>query len=161
MAAVPIFRVSETLREPFRLLGTLSTTKFRADTWVKDDWVTDLRVGNIVLSGFWRRSTSDWIFTPTAEDAARRLGDHRDFQVFDGYWGERVSIVLDESLSWQRAEIADVSDHSHCGICWATISSDENSSHYAAEGRVLCESCHDAHIRRRSLDFTSLGGPAV
>ena len=161
MAVVPTFRVSKTLTEPIRLLSTLSSTKYGADRWVEDGWVTALRAGNLILSGWWSRSEDDWVFHPTAEDAARLLGDHRDFQVFDGYWGERISIVLDESLSWHQAEAGDVLDHDHCRICWAAISSGENRIHYAAESNVICVPCHDAHIRGRSLDFTRLGGPAA
>ncbi len=161
VAVVPKFGVSEVVLDPFRLLGTLSSTEYGPDTWVKPGWLGDLRHEALVLSGRWSRTGDAWVFTPTAEDAEHLVGETREFQVLDGYWGERVWLTLDPSLSWRESIASDIPDHEHCRICWATISASENTHHYAADGLVICPKCYAAHIRNRSLDFTSLGGPAV
>ncbi len=161
MAVVPKFKVSEVLSDPFRLLGTLTSTEHGSETWVKAGWLGDLRHEALVLSGRWSQHGNEWAFMPTAEDAEQLVAEKREFQAFDGYWGERVWLTLDPTLTWQKAEASEIPDHDHCRICWATISASENVSHYAAESLVVCCSCYDAHVRSRSLDFTALGGPAV
>lgn len=161
MAVVPEFSVSEILSDPFRLLGTLSSTQYGADTWVKAGWLGDLRSETLVLSGRWSHHGDEWVFTPTAEDAEQLVAETRKFQVFDGYWGERVWLTLDPTLSWHHSEAGATPDHDHCRICWATISPSQNQSHYAADSLVICLSCYESYVRHRSLDFTSLGGPAV
>lgn len=79
-------------------------------------------------------------------------------EVLDGYWGDRADLVLDTSLIWNRHQWTDAADHDHCAICWATISTQEKSEHFAArypEGRRdrVCAPCYHNYVSKRALGF--------
>jgi len=76
-----------------------------------------------------------------------------EFDVLDGYWGDRAALVLDSCLAWVPDEWTQADDHDHCAICWAHIYVTENRDHFASStGKRVCAACYD-YVRSRSLDF--------
>ncbi|TMA33075.1 MAG: hypothetical protein E6J87_11175 [Deltaproteobacteria bacterium] len=162
MATLPRFRVHRIEEDPLRLVGEVSATEYQSETWIHAGWLGDLRVGNHFIAGRWSEAGTSWAFAPEDPHARDKIGEARDFEVFEGYWGERASLVLDESLDWHGSSWSDPIDHDHCRICWATINSQENAQHFAAsENLRVCPRCHSSYVQRRSIDFTALGGPAA
>ena len=162
MPTLPRFRVHRVEEDPLRLVGDLSTTEYGPRTWVQSDSLGNLRVGSCFVTGRWSEAGTSWAFAPEDPNALETIGDARDFEVFDGYWGERVALVLDESLGWNASSWTDDEAHDHCRICWSTINSEENADHLAAsESLCICSGCHSSYVRPRSIDFTELGGPAA
>jgi hypothetical protein len=98
------------------------------------------------------------------------------YPLLDGYWGERVKIVLDASRKWKRVkfkprdgimhyndgrveEIKGGWDHEHCKICWQTISAfeDEENFGYVDQADIwLCQSCYKKYKIPKSITFVNL-----
>jgi hypothetical protein len=162
MPGLPRFRVREIDHDPFRLIGDLTSTHYEARAWVQAGWLGDLRVGSRFVTGRWSEVGSSWAFTPDDPSAPETIADEREFDVFDGYWGERAALVLDEALIWRESAWADLDDHDHCQICSSTIDSRENARHFAASSTLrVCSGCHSAYVEPRSIDFSREGGPAA
>ena len=162
MSELPHFRVLKVEQGPLRLIGDLSSTRYGSETWVQSGWLGDLRIGSRFLRGRWSEAGACWAFSPEDQNALETVAEVRDFHVFDGYWGERAELVLDESLNWRDAIWSNPDDHDHCRICWGTISSEENTSHFAASAQVrVCPTCHSSYVQPRNIDFSPLGGPVA
>lgn len=162
MPELPRFRVRKIEQQPVRLIGELSSTHYGSETWVQAGWIGDLRVGNRFVTGRWSEAESEWAFSPENASALETIGAAREFPVFEGYWGERAEVVLDESLNWSESTWSDPTDHDHCRVCWATISSEGNTLHFAASPTLrVCPACYSSFVRPRSIDFSALGGPAA
>jgi len=162
MAELPRFHVHKVESEPLRLVGRLSSTEYGSEKWVRPGWLGDLRVGNRFVTGRWAEANPLWTFSPKDANALQTIGELREFEVFEGYWAERAELVLDESLNWADTAWTDSSDHDHCRICWATISSKENTRHFAASpSSRVCLSCYSLYVKPRSIDFSQLHGPAA
>ena len=97
MPELPRFQVRRIEDDPVRLIGTLSATRYGSQTWVQSGWHGDLRVGNRLVTGRWSQADSEWAFTPESPSALETIGAAREFPVFEGYWGERAELVLDQS----------------------------------------------------------------
>jgi hypothetical protein len=98
------------------------------------------------------------------------------YPLLDGYWGERVKIVLDASRKWKRVkfkprdsimhyndgrveEIKGGWDHEHCRICWQRISAyedEENFGYVDQNDSWLCLSCYKKYIIPQSIAFVNL-----
>ena len=162
MPELPRFRVRKIERDPVRLIGELSSTRYGSESWVEAGWLGDLRVGNRFVTGRWSQTEAEWVFSPERASALDTIGAAREFPVFEGYWGERAELVLDESLAWSSAKWGETADHDHCRICWASINSEENTVHYAASPNLrVCAACYSSYVQPRSVDFRELGGPAA
>jgi len=162
MPELPRFRVRKIEHNPLRLIGELSSTQYESQTWVQARWIGDLRVGNRFVTGRWSEAGSSWAFAPEDPSALDTIGNVRDFEVFEGYWGERAELVLNETLSWRESTWTDPNDHDHCRICWATINSEENACHFAASPALrVCSACHSSYVQPCNIDFSELGGPAA
>lgn len=167
MSGLPRFHVREIEHVPLRLVGDLSSTRYESETWVQAGWLGYLRVGNQLIRGRWAEAGSRWAFSPENASALTSVGSLREFDVFDGYWGERASLVLDQTLSWREAVWTDPNDHDHCRICWATIAAHENARHFAASPALrVCAACHVSHVQPHEIGFSGMGlsaqrGPAA
>jgi hypothetical protein len=167
MSGFPRFRVHKIERAPLRLIGELSSTQYESETWVQAGWLGDLRVGNRFVRGRWAEAGSSWAFSPENTSALQTIGSVRDFEVFSGYWGERAGLVLDQTLGWREPVWTDPNDHDHCRICWATISSNENTRHFAASPALrACSACYSSYVQPRKIEFSGMGfsgmgGPAA
>lgn len=162
MSELPHFRVRRIEQDPLRLIGDLSSTRYGSQTWIQSGWLGDLRIGSRFLTGRWSEAGASWAFSPNDQTALESIAEVRDFEVFDGYWGERAELVLDESLDWREAIWSAPDDHDHCRICWSTINASENASHFAASAQLrICAACHSSHVQPRNIDFSQLGGPAA
>ena len=162
MPGLPRFRVRRIEHDPLRLVGELSSTVYESQTWIQAGWLGDLRVGSRFVTGRWSEAGPSWVFSPADPNALEIIAAVREFEVFEGYWGERAELVLDASLDWRESTWSDPNDHDHCRICWAAINSGENTRHFAASAHLrVCLTCHSSYVQPRSIDFSELGGPAA
>jgi hypothetical protein len=162
MSELPHFRVLKVEQDPLRLIGDLSSTRYGSQIWIQSGWLGDLRIGSRFLTGRWSEAGACWAFSPDDQNALESIAEVRDFEVFDGYWGERAELVLDESLNWREAIWSVPDEHDHCRICWGTIDSAENTSHFAASAQLrVCPACHSSYVQPRNIDFSQLGGPVA
>jgi hypothetical protein len=154
MKPFPKFSVQRVEHSPPALVGQLSSTAFESETWVRDGAIGVLRSGATFISGRWQSTEAAWLFAPDNATALHGLRPPCEFDVFDGYWGERAELVLDQTLIWQAAIWLDAADHDHCRVCWNSISATENSAHFVAAAHLrVCAECHAAYVRGRSLSF--------
>jgi hypothetical protein len=162
MSALPHFQVREIENHPLRLIGELSNTRYGSQTWIRSGWLGDLRVGSRFVRGRWSEADGRWVFAPNDQNALETIAELREFDVFDGYWGERAELVLDESLTWRETDWSDPEDHDHCQICWDTINLNENARHFKVFAAVrICPACYSNYVEPRNVDFSKIGGPAA
>jgi hypothetical protein len=137
-------------------------------------WATFVEVD--ATAGTARLRMDDSTVTP-------RIGETYAF--FDGYWGERVDIVLGEPRrfglahfvpyevrrgaegAWTpddgvthsdvRAEIARGDpDHEHCAICSQKSGhGGDPSAHVSDRGEWVCDACYEGFVLPRSIGFVS------
>lgn len=115
------------------------------------------------------------VFIPLNSEDIDLFQIGRQYTYFDGYWGERVEIVLNEARHWERilfqpsdAErihydenhneiieiVKDGWDHEHCAIDSQNISLEVNSYSYQDQfGIWVCNDCYEKYILQKSLDF--------
>ena len=132
----------------------MSSTALGSETWVADQYLGFLKHGDSLFPGRWHSAGENWKFALDKSQTNEALPASDEFQILDGYWGERVELVLNTNVAWQpeRWEVQD--DHDHCAICWATISSIENQTHFAAStGERVCNACYEGYVRTRALTF--------
>lgn len=155
----PTFRINQVVNteKVLELLGVISSDSWKSHKWVDDKWIGSLRVRDSVVFGRWQKQDSNWKFAVNREDITKA-----DFvvgqlvELIDGYWGERVELVIDKSILWERTEFIESSKntHDHCFFCWATISESENTEHMVANEReTVCLNCFDIYVNEGSFDF--------
>lgn len=123
------------------------------------------------------------IFVFRLDDAAKCPEFHKGDIVyfFDGYWGERVEIVLDRNTDWREkkfdsgigikignmlrklkpgeavpdgAEAMENGwDHEHCEICMETISEKTDSGFQNKLDQWICKMCFTRYYSEVSLGF--------
>lgn len=155
----PTFKISEVIKaeKGIELTGNISSDSFNGHKWVDDKWAGSLRVNNSIVFGRWHKQNSDWKFVVDAEDSPKAnfsLG--QKVELIDGYWGERVELVIDKSIKWKEAAFSatDRNSHDHCLICWATISEIENKLYMFANERIpVCLNCFESYIKQGNFDF--------
>jgi len=152
MVEYPRFRVVETQEEDeVTLLGSVTTTEYGRQTWIGDGWLGFLLRDGKVIPGRWRAHGQQWAFVLERRQDIDSFRCEAQWDVLDGYWGERAEIVLDTSRQWRkrRFELSDAVefrsekgrwrvrwdgtepgegklikggwDHEHCAIRWETI----------------------------------------
>ena len=142
--------------------GPMIPGQVRSETWIQSGWLGYLRVGSRFVIGRWGEADGSWVFAPKDQNALEVIAEVREFEVFDGYWGDRAELVLDESLNWRKATWSDPDDHDHCQICWGTINLKENACHFAVFTAVrVCPDCYSTYVTPRNIDFWKLGGHAA
>ena len=154
MTMLPTFTVEATVqaRAP-GVVGTVSRTTQGGEDWVADGWAGFLKSGTRLIAGHWHWHWQDdlWAFTPKEPADIHVLRARSEWEVLDGYWGERAVVVFDETRQWQRMRfqpsdavqmrrpnvtwlkrpaehearggplIKEGWDHEHCAICWGKI----------------------------------------
>ena len=166
---MPKFKVTQHIDSG--LLGTVSceTVEIQGEprAWVSDGALVFLVCDRQVYEGHWHRDGVDWIFAPR-ESTGEIPADSVEFSVFDAYWGKRVQLVFEESLSWEK-QTWTTDGHDHCAICWESINALPGSAeHFAADGNDgirfhsserSCVKCYDEYISRNDTSFVPAYNP--
>ena len=152
MISFPTFNVIEHRTD--ELVGSVSSTKLGSETWVADQYLGFLKHGDSLFPGRWHYAGENWKFALDKSQANEALPASDEFQILDGYWGERVELVLNRRIIWRADYWTVQDDHDHCVICWATIAVAENQNHFVATtGERVCRSCYEAYVSARALNF--------
>jgi hypothetical protein len=155
----PSFKINQVIKaeKGLELTGIISSDSFRGHKWVNDKWVGSLRINDSMVFGRWYKQNSDWKFVVDFEDIPKAdFSVGQKVELIDGYWGERVELVIDKSIRWKEAiySATDRNNHDHCFICWATVSEIENKQYMLANERVaVCLNCFKVYIKQGSFDF--------
>jgi hypothetical protein len=103
-----------------------------------------------------------------------RVGE--EYPLLDGYWGELVELVFNNSIIWKRVKFESKDstvyhpdgrveilkggwNHEHCKICFQNISmfeADDQFGYVNQKDDWLCESCYQKYAANKSLDFVKL-----
>lgn len=136
------------------LTGSVSSEEYLSQKWIGERWIGYIgREGEAPMQGRWFPEEGHWRF----------LGENpkllefpigQPLQLYDGYWGERVCVVL-AGFSWNEEQFAAKKnwDHDHCGICWAKISPDAPQYFSSSERAIACPDCYHRYVLPRSLSF--------
>ena len=123
----PTFKINQVTKteKNLELTGVISSDSFNGHKWVDDKWVGSLKIDDSLLFGRWHKQISDWKFVIDSEDYTKAdffVG--QEVELIDGYWGERVELVVDKSIKWKEAIYlaTEKRDHDHCLICRTTTS---------------------------------------
>jgi hypothetical protein len=155
----PTFKINQVIKadKGLELTGNISSDSFKGQKWVDDNWIGSLRIDNLIVFGRWHKQNSDWKFRVDFEDSSKvNFSVGQEVELIDGYWGERVELVIDKNIKWKEAAYSatDRSDHDHCLICWATISEIENRQYMLANERTaVCLDCFETYIKQDSFGF--------
>jgi hypothetical protein len=111
-------------RDAGEILGSVTSTTFGTETWVRDECLGCLMAEETFIFGRWHKGgyarRNFWAFVPDNPDVTETLLPNTEWAVLDGYWGERAELVLDTTRKWQKS-LYDDSDHDHCAICCETV----------------------------------------
>ena len=154
---IPIFKINDVTAES--AFGTLTSTRMGKELWIADNRVGDLFNGSVTIYGRWSESEQGWRFTPEMGDTTQQLEAGTSWFAYDGYWGERVALLIASRGRWVPLTWDAPGEHDHCNICWRKLSMDEEIHYWRCEIWVLCASCHQIHEENFSLDFSSHNGP--
>lgn len=155
----PTFKINEVIKteKGLKLTGSISSDSFNGHKWVDEKWTGSLRINDSLVFGRWHKQNSGWKFVVDPEDLLKiDFFVGQEVGLIDGYWGERVELVVDKSIKWKEATYSatDRNDHDHCLFCWATISETENRQYMLANDRVaVCLSCFETYVKNGSFDF--------
>jgi len=153
---LPTFRIVRVLdSEPVCFEGI-----FGEDVVVKRGWWGYLITHDFVLiEGKWKsadQSTRMASFAPIDAASSQSIKPGELYRFIDGYWGERVALVLDRSQTWTRNEYKakNAGDHEHCAICWKAISQDVERFGYVSSGnKWICDRCYEEYVRPCRISF--------
>ena len=154
--ALPTFHVQDIARRgsSVTLRGTVSSTGVGLETWIGDRYLGYLKRGDFLAPGRWHAAQGCWDFALERHEHLGEINGAQNMEVLDGYWGERVELVLNTGITWTAERWTKAADHDHCAICWATIAAVENADHFVATtGERVCAECHHNHVGRRELGF--------
>jgi hypothetical protein len=184
MGVFPKFRIIEIQEgDEVALLGSITTTEYGNQTWIKDGWSGCLVLEGMAIYGNWRAHGKQWTFIPENRQTLDLFKRGAQWEVIDGYWGERAEIVLDMSRQWRkvRFEPSDAAefrgakdrwwtkapgpkpgegelikggwDHEHCAIQWETIDERQPVAYFSEPDTWVCEDCFNKFVLPRSLSF--------
>jgi hypothetical protein len=152
----PEFKIVE-VNSPKSLLGDIDRLKQGEEVWIEGNYLGYLLKESILVYGRWIKIKNRWRFTFNEGE-----GNKCDFIVndtvsaIDGYWGERMELVIDPSYSWKLKQFQARKewDHDHCEICWAKISETENKEHHCSnDNHPVCNQCYDQHVLKKDVSF--------
>ncbi|MBK8186030.1 MAG: hypothetical protein IPK77_01525 [Cellvibrio sp.] len=152
----PKFTITD-VNFPGSVVGSLDRLNQGEENWVGDNFVGFLYKDSTLSFGRWFKEGTKWRFTFDKNEMLNTIfviGETID--CLDGYWGERVELVVSGKFNWKCENYKGKEnwDHDHCEICWATISEIENAVHYCSEGKhPICKECYDKHVSIRDLSF--------
>ena len=152
MPIFPAFHLQRSsVLEATAVVGSVTRTTHGRENWVGDGWFGFLKAGDQLIPGRWHRREDSWAFAPDNVGDLDAIRARPEWEVLDGYWGERAEIVLDQARQWHKAafqptnairfegpagtwvrEASDSDttggeiikagwDHEHCAICWETL----------------------------------------
>jgi len=168
---LPKFRVETVSQEDIQ---TVIVGKVNRWKWIGEKHYAYLVLNkNILIEGRFRNvdeKTFKATFIPESPVEREKIQPKKTYPYLDGYWGERVQLVLDNSLSWTKADftisrrrdgskksIKEGWDHEHCDICWATISLHENISYMkSSNDDIVCLECFEKYVEKQCIDFIVL-----
>jgi hypothetical protein len=100
----PVFRVAEGgAGGQAGVVGTVTRTTHGRENWIGDEWIGFLKAGAKLVAGRWHRRGDLWQFAPESQDDLDAILAQSEWEVLDGYWGERAEVVLDQTRQWDRA----------------------------------------------------------
>jgi hypothetical protein len=175
---MPEFVVESIDEAGSHLIGRLSAIDLPGAGQLEDGDMGCLRSGSDFFWGRWSQRANSWVFaavdgerwfTPLDLENMRAHGEQREFEVWDGYWGEKAELALDSSVGWRSRSWSDEDqrrfDHRHCYFCWRSIGNYGEKDFYGGVGQstdaVACTQCFFAFVEPKSVDFSTIGGPAV
>lgn len=152
----PTFKINQVVKaeKGLELTGVISSDSFDGHKWVDDKWVGALMANDSMVFGRWHKQDGDWKFAVDPEEVSKAgFSAGQEVELIDGYWSERIEVVIDKSIEWIAAAYAG-DDHEHCLICWATISEFENSRYMLANERTaVCLNCFETYVKQGDFDF--------
>jgi hypothetical protein len=155
----PTFKINKVIKaeKGIELTGSISSDSFNGHKWVDDKWVGSLRINDSMVFGRWHKQNSDWKFVVDSEDNSKSdFSVGQEVELIDGYWGERVELVIDKSIKWKETAFSEKGSntHDHCFFCWATIAEIENRQYLLANERLaVCLNCFENYVRKGNFDF--------
>jgi hypothetical protein len=183
-----IFQPATTSEVPaVGVLGSVTQTTQGRENWVGEGWIGYLRSDSKLICGRWHHRGHLWEFTPDDSKEIEAIWARAEWEVLDGYWGERAKLVLDESRLWLKTSLefsaavrlsqpADVWhtkatetdmdenrveghwDHEHCAICCQKLGhGGEHVGYICTQGVWICEHCYLEFVQQRSLTFIVSG----
>ena len=152
--------------------------KFNCDLIFNNgDWGYLIESGNVSYEGKFydlNRNMKEAKFVPEDSGRILHITVDKKYAYFDGYWGLRAALILDESIIWKEthfksSDSVDDSgkvmriegwDHEHCEICWETISdkAPNKGIGFVSENdrkteRWVCANCFRKFVKIRSLSY--------
>jgi len=105
MVDYPKFRVTQIKEgDEVALLGLITATKHGSQTWIGDHWLGYLLRNGEVIPGRWRAEGKQWAFVLKNRQVLDSIRGEVQWDVLDGYWGERAEIVFDTSRDWRKMQ---------------------------------------------------------
>lgn len=99
----PRFRVVAIQEEDeVTLFGSLTTTEYGPQTWIGDGWLGFLHREGVLIPGTWRPHGDQWALVIEKRQDLDLCRTQGQWDVLEGYWGERAEIVLDLSRQWRK-----------------------------------------------------------
>lgn len=156
----PEFRSASEQDSEDAVLGTVSATNYGDQVWIDDRHWGFLLADTVIIYGRWRARGDLWAFAPEKPSHVALILSRPQWQVLEGYWGERAEVVLDETRKWQRKRFGSVEaapgyeDHEHCAIDWEVLGPDgQAEGYFNAPYTWVCEHCYSEYVLPRSLAF--------
>ena len=103
----PTFEINQlgNTEKGLELIGVISSDTWGGQKWVDDKWIGSLRVADSVVFGRWHRRGAHWGFAVDREDnPIVEFFKGQEVELIDGYWGERVGLVINGSIVWERVK---------------------------------------------------------
>jgi len=102
----PKFTIREILsnRGRVELLGRLSSTRCSQQPWIDDGWLGYLQHQEYLFYGRWHTYGDLWGFVFEQDDKEVAVQAGEELIAYEGYWGERVELVVNENIDWQKAQ---------------------------------------------------------
>ena len=145
---------------PESLTGTINTVYFKNEKWIEDNYLGYLVNENSWAYGRWKKENDKWqFFIELQSNQNINYVPQMTLNAVDGYWGERVTLVLDKNTEWQLKTLDIKIDHEHCAICCTTIFSE--AKYYEAKTvlnnieykSLVCLDCYKNHIKLCNVNF--------
>jgi hypothetical protein len=149
----PVFRVAPGEGSDIAS-GTVTRTTQGDETWIADRWLGYLKAGDEMIAGRWYQEGDHWKFAPADRKDLERIHARPEWDVLDGYWGERAKLVLDRTVPWRKACVSEEHNHEHCAIDSEKLGVGGQPEGYVNAQEIwVCEQCFRKFVEPGSLDF--------
>ncbi len=155
---IPVFEITS---ESSDEIYTYYKGRFDKQPIVKENWLVDLieAQNNIFVHGRCIKIDNENLtakFRTKDNMSGSLLG--KSMSVIDGYWGERIMLVLDTTMKWEKSEVTKQEDHEHCHICMGKIGNGgERNTGWTGQGRFywICFECFGEYFETKSIEFVN------